>query len=261
MKIHQMEQQQRELAERALMAEQRNQYLSSELEKYKTENQQMKYSYNHTLNDSNSQYRSNQNIAGTGNDAKVIIDLSGTPIIVFANNAFCKLFGYPLSEIRGMPWKAFIHSSYLGRTAHILQALEENSTPAVTFYQGYVNSKGEGFMARDLHNIILNEQNKPVADFVTITPVPYEEAQSLGNQLDVFLPPSNTTNGLDLIQYRPTPESDIQETNTNNSIDNLQFDPNYQDQYFQAPFPTENLGMDTDLTEYDGLDDPYFPYL
>lgn len=47
----------------------------------------------------------------------VVFDLMRSPAVVMCvNEQFCRLFGYKMSEVIGMPWKQFIHPDYLERT-------------------------------------------------------------------------------------------------------------------------------------------------
>jgi PAS domain S-box-containing protein len=49
--------------------------------------------------------------------AMVVFDLVKSPAIVLtANEKFCRLFGYKLEDVVGMPWKQLIHPDYLERT-------------------------------------------------------------------------------------------------------------------------------------------------
>jgi PAS domain S-box-containing protein len=49
--------------------------------------------------------------------AMVVFDLVKSPaIILTANEQFCRLFGYKMEDVVGMPWKQLIHPDYLERT-------------------------------------------------------------------------------------------------------------------------------------------------
>jgi len=105
----------------------------------------------------------------------VVFDLvKKTPSILTANQPFCKLFGYKMNEVIGMPWNKFIHPDHIERTMNILSN-QQKLNWAIQFVQVYRNKEGHSFVTLDSHTFFIGS-NGPRADLVTITPLPMEDS-------------------------------------------------------------------------------------
>lgn len=109
--------------------------------------------------DGSEEVRSKTTIAGS----------SSEPSVLTANHKFCNLFGYTNDQILGSPWRKFIHPKYIETTmARFQQAIASNFDQ---FTPHYVNSLGETFAAKDIHIFFRDQNNSPIADLITITPL------------------------------------------------------------------------------------------
>jgi hypothetical protein len=79
---------------------------------------------------------SSNNTNGLTNSLIVVFDLTTKPATVMsATDNFCKMMGYAMHEVTGMPWHKFIHPNYIDRTMNIFNQTNLNTT--VQFSQVY----------------------------------------------------------------------------------------------------------------------------
>jgi len=98
----------------------------------------------------------------------VVYDLSkNTATVLTANQTFCKMIGYELNEVVGMPWTEFIPQEAALHTMNtILQ--QKNLSSVIQLEQVYKHRTGGLFATRDTHTILFGGDGVPISDVVTL---------------------------------------------------------------------------------------------
>jgi len=104
------------------------------------------------------------------NSLIVVFNLTTKPATVMsATDNFCKIMGYGMHELTGMPWWRFLHPNYIERTMHIFNHIASNSNTTIQFYQVYKTKDGHVFNTLDTHKFFYGADGKPVSDIVSIS--------------------------------------------------------------------------------------------
>jgi PAS domain S-box-containing protein len=117
---------------------------------------------------------SDDNSGHTSHSPIVVFDLTTKPATVMsATDNFCKMMGYAMHEVTGMPWHKFIHPNYIDRTMNIFNQTHLNTT--VQFSQVYKTKDGHVFHTLDTHKIFYGTDGKPISDIVSILLQPHQD--------------------------------------------------------------------------------------